>query len=49
MPKESYINTENKLDYDFFTKKIQDKALIYKNVYINPYDNSKVTFLEFQK
>lgn len=49
MPKESYINTENKLDYDFFTKKIQDKALIYENVYINPYDNSKVTFLEFQK
>lgn len=48
-PKESYINSDSEHDYDFFTKKIQDKKLIYENVYINPYDNSKVTFLEFQK
>lgn len=49
IPKESYINSDSERDYDFFTKKIQDKQLIYENVYINPYDNSKVTFLEFQK
>lgn len=48
-PKESYINSDSERDYDFFTKKIQDKHLVYENVYINPYDNSKVTFLEFQK
>ena len=48
-PKESYINSDSEQDYNFFTKKIQDKKLIYENVYINPYDNSKVTFLEFQK
>ena len=49
IPKESYINSDSEQEYDFFTKKIQDKKLIYENVYINPYDNSKVTFLEFQK
>lgn len=48
-PKSSYINFENKKHIDFYTKKIQDTSLIYQNEYINPYDNSKVTYLEFQK
>lgn len=47
MPKESYINLDNEKERDFFIKKIQDKELIYHNEYINHYDNSNVTFLEF--
>lgn len=49
IPKSSYINTNEKLDNDFYQQKIQDKELIYQNEYINPYDNSLVTFLEFHK
>lgn len=46
-PFEFFINTSEKKDLDFFIKKIQDKDVIYRNEYINPYDNNKVTFLEY--
>lgn len=49
MPKVSYVNLDNKKDLEFYKKRIQDKNLIYQNEYINPYDNQKVTFLEFLK
>lgn len=45
-PKESYINISNEKEKDFYTKKIQDKELIYQNEYVNTYDNTKVIFLE---
>ncbi len=48
IPKTSYIDTNEKLDNDFYQQKIQDKELIYQNEYINPYDGSLVTFLEFK-
>lgn len=48
IPKTSYIDTNEKLDNDFYQQKIQDKELIYQNEYINPYDSSLVTFLEFK-
>lgn len=48
-PKENYINLNNEIDRSFYNKKIQDLELIYQNEYINPYDNNKVTFLEFNK
>lgn len=48
-PKENYINLENEKDKAFYKKTIQDSKLNYQNEYINPYDNSKVTFLEFIK
>ena len=46
-PIESLINLDK--DNEFFIKKIQDKNLIYQNEYVNSYDNSKVTFLEYLK
>lgn len=48
-PTENYINLDNIKEYNFFTKKIQDKELIYQSDYINPYDKSEVTFLELLK
>lgn len=48
IPKTSYIDTNEKLDNDFYQQKIQDKELIYQNEYIIPYDGSLVTFLEFK-
>lgn len=48
IPKTIYIDTNEKLDNDFYQQKIQDKELIYQNEYINPYDGSLVTFLEFK-
>lgn len=48
-PKVSYINLEETKQNDFYKNKIQDTTLIYQNEYINPYDNSKVTYLEFTK
>lgn len=48
-PKENYINLNNEIDKNFYNKKIQDLELIYQNEYINPYDNNRVTFLEFNK
>lgn len=47
MPKSNYIDINNELEYEFYEKRIQDKELIYENEYINPYDGSLVTFLEF--
>lgn len=46
-PKENYIDTDNEEEYNYYIKKIQDKDLIYQNQYVNPYDNTNVTFLEF--
>lgn len=48
-PKEIFINISNLDEQDFYKKIIQDKSLIYQNEYINPYDNSNVSYLEFQK
>lgn len=48
-PIESFINTDNIKEQNYYIKKIQDKKLIYQNEYLNTYDNSKVTFLEFTK
>lgn len=48
IPKVSYIDTGNNKDYEYLIKKIQDKELIYQNEYTNSYDNSQVSFLEYQ-
>ena len=48
-PKSSFIDIRKEHDIEFYKKIIQDTSLIYQNEYINPYDNSKVTYLEFQK
>lgn len=47
MPITSYINTTSEKDVDFFTKKIQDKNLIYQNAYYDKFDN-KISFLELK-
>ncbi len=47
-PLENYINLENHKELSFLQKIIQDKELIYQNDYINPYDNTKVSFLELR-
>ena len=46
-PIENFIDTSNEKELNFYIKKIQDKDLIYQNKYINPYDDSEVSFLEF--
>ncbi len=46
-PVANYINLDDTIDNDFYQKIIQDKKLIYENEYINPYDNTKVSFLEY--
>ncbi len=48
-PKESFINTANDKDLDFYKKIIQDSSLIYQSEYINPRDSSKVQYLEYLK
>lgn len=48
-PTDNFIDTDNEKELNFYIKKIQDKELIYQNKYINPYDNSEVSFLEFYK
>lgn len=48
-PKVSYINLNEIKHNDFYKKKIQDTLLIYQNEYINPYDNTKVKYLEYSK
>ena len=48
-PLENYIDTDIVRDFNFYQKKIQELQPIYQRDYINPYDNSKVTFLEYQK
>jgi len=48
-PRENFIDTENAEEYKYYIKKIQDIDLIYQNEYLNPYDNTKVLFLEFYK
>lgn len=49
VPSKSYIDTSQDKELKFYNKKIQDMELIYQNDYINPYDNTKVTYFEFQK
>ena len=46
IPKISYIDLQDERDYQFLTKKVQDKKLIYRNEYENSYDKNQVTFLE---
>ena len=48
-PLENYIDTDIVRDFNFYQKKIQELQPIYQKDYINPYDNSKVTFLEYKK
>ena len=48
-PLENYIDTDIVRDFNFYQKKIQELQPIYQRDYINTYDNSKVTFLEYQK
>lgn len=48
-PQESYIDLELEEENDYYIKKIQDLDLIYQNEYTNPYDNTRVSFLEFYK
>lgn len=48
-PFESYININNQLDKNYYKKIIQDTEIIYQNIYINPYDNNSVKFLELLK
>ncbi len=47
MPSKNYISLDSQKEIDFYNKNIQDKELIYQNEYINPYDDSKVIFLEY--
>ena len=49
LPKKNYINSDIEKDKEFYKKIIQDKELIYQNEYINPFDNSKVIYLEYSK
>ena len=48
-PLENYIDTDIVRDFNFYQKKIQELQPIYQKDYINPYDNSKVTFLEYKR
>lgn len=48
IPKIDYINLNNSQELKFLTKKIQGKEIKYQNEYINSYDDTSVTFLEFQ-
>ena len=48
-PLENYIDTDIVRDFNFYQKKIQEFQPIYHNDYINLYDNSKVSFLEYKK
>lgn len=48
-PSVSYLNSDIDQGKYYFKKIIQDKQLIYDNQYINAYDNTKVTFLEYLK
>ena len=48
IPKENYIDLTKENEKKFYNKKIQDKVLIYHSEYINPYDNTSVTFLEYK-
>ena len=47
IPIVDYININIQEDIEYYAKKIQDKELIYQNEYLNPLDNSQVTFLEY--
>lgn len=48
-PLENYIDTDIVRDFNFYQKKIQEFEPIYHNDYVNPYDNSTVSFLEYKK
>ncbi len=48
-PSVSYLNSDTEIGQYYYKKIIQDKQLIYDNQYINVYDNTKVTFLEYLK
>lgn len=48
-PTEVYLDTDVDDDFTFYRKKIQELKQIYQQNYINPYDNSNVLFLEYEK
>lgn len=48
-PKTLFLNIDDEIDLNFYIKKIQDTNLSYNNEYINPYDNTKVKYIEFSK
>lgn len=45
-PYEKYLDITNEKDLELYEKITQENELIYQNDYINPYDDSKVSFLE---
>ncbi len=46
-PQESYIDTDDTKNLNIYSKIIQEANLVYHNSYRNPYDNTKVIFLEY--
>ncbi len=46
-PITSFIDLTNSKELDFYKKNIQNTKLIYQNEYENPYDNTKVQYLEY--
>ena len=46
-PKINYLDLDKSIDIDFYNKKLKGKELIYKNDYINTYNNEKVEFNEY--
>ena len=46
-PITSYIDINNEKELEFYKKNIQDTTLIYQNEYENPYDKTKVQYLEY--
>lgn len=47
MPKEEYLDLSDERSLEYYKKNILGKELIYFNQYLNSYDNSEVTFLEY--
>lgn len=47
VPKISYIDSVDSRDLEILQEKIQELELIYQNEYLNTYDDSKVSFLEY--
>lgn len=46
-PTSKFLDISNENELELYKKIIQGKELIYHNEYLNPYDNTKVSFLEF--
>ena len=48
-PVVSYIDLDNIKDLEFYKKITQEKDLIFREGYLNKYDNTNVLFLEYLK